>query len=250
MVSKQLIVLLISILPLMTNSTNQVSPSQVSTSLTTVVSSSTLTSYSTYTVGTTQVTSTVTNTIFNGNIPLIGWGAAGCLPAGFPFNANPGDQLTVNFVSDVPIDFYVMSAGQYQWVPAKASQCAANGFIPVFSSLKAASYQTSYSLTWTPPLPGQFFIVLLNLQPTTAQVILSASITSVQAGSVVVNATTTTTITYENSQVSSTLVTVETSTMASEGLPSQTIQWVAVVVILVTLGVVFLALKKRSAKAE
>ena len=248
MVSKQLIILLISILPLMANSANQISPSQVSTSLTTVVSSSTLTSYSTYAAGTTQVTSPVTKTIYNGNFPLMGWGAVGCLSAGFPFNANPGDQLTVNFVSDVPIDFYVMSAGQFQYVPSDASLCTAYSAIPVFPSLKAASYQTSYSLIWTPPLPGQFFIVLLNLQPATASVMLSASISSVQVGSVVVNATATTTITYENSQVSSTLVTVESSTAGSEALPSQSIQWVALAVILVALGVIFV-LKKRSPKA-
>ncbi|MGD0421970.1 MAG: hypothetical protein ABSA92_00775 [Candidatus Bathyarchaeia archaeon] len=248
MISKQLIIPLISILLLMTNSTNQVSPSQVSTGVTTVVSSSTLTSYSTYSVGVTQVTSTVTNTIYNGNIPLMGWGATGCLSAGFPFNANPGDQLTVKFVSNIPIDFYVMSAGQFQRVPSATSQCSAFGSIPVFPSLKAASYQTSYSLNWTPPLPGQFFIVLLNLQPATASVMLSASITSVQVGSVMVNATATTTITNAYSQVSSTLVTVESTTAAAEGLPSQTIEWVAVVLILVALGVIFLFSKKRTAK--
>jgi len=245
MVSKQLIILLISVLPLMMNSTNQVSPSQVSTSLTTVVSSSTLTSYSTYAAGTTQVTSPVTKTIYNGNLPLMGWGALGCLSAGFPFNANPGDQLTVHFASDVPIDFYVMSEGQFRYVPSDASLCSAYGAIPVFPYLKAASYQTSYSLVWTPPLSGQFFIVLMNLQAEPATVMLSASITSVQVGSVVLNATATTTITYENSQVSSSLVTVESSTAGSEALPSQSVQWIALAVILVVLGVIFFVSKKR-----
>jgi len=251
MISKQLIIPLISILLLMANSTNQVSPSQVSTSLTTVVSSSTLTSYSTYSVGVTQVTSTVTNTIYNGNIPLMGWGMMGCLSAGFPFNANPGDQLTVNFASNVPIDFYVMSAGQFQRVPPATSLCNVYGMIPVFPSLKAASYQTRYSLTWTPPYPGQFFIVLLNLQSATASVMMSASITSVEVGSVPVSATTTTTIINAYSQVSSTFVTVESTanTAASEGRSSQTIQWVAIVLILAALGVVFLVWKRGSAKA-
>ena len=248
MISRLLIIPLISILLFMANSTNQVSPSQVSTSLTTVVSSSTLTSYSTYSVGVTQVTSTVTNTIYNGNIPLMGWGATGCLSAGFPFSANPGDQLTVNFASNVPIDFYVMSAGQFQNVPPAASLCSAFGVIPVFPSLKAASYQTTYSLNWTPPFPGQFYVVLLNLQPATASVMMSASITAVQVGSVMVNATATTTITNAYSQVSSSLVTVESTTAGSEGLPPQTIQWVAVVLILLALGVVFLVSKKRSGK--
>jgi hypothetical protein len=247
MISKQLIIPLISILLLMANPTNQVSPSQVSTSLTTVVSSSTLTSYSTYSAGVTQVTSTVTSTIFNGNIPLMGWGVRGCLSAGFPFNATPGDQLTVNFASNVPIDFYVMSAGQFQRVPQATSLCSAYGMIPVFPSLKAASYQTSYSLNWSPPFPGQFFIVLLNLQAETALVTMSASVTSVQVGSVLVNATATTIITKTYTQVSSTLVTVEsTTTAASEGLSPQTIQWVAVVLILMVLGVIFLVSKKRS----
>jgi hypothetical protein len=247
MIPKQLIIPLISILLLMANSTNQVSPSQVSTSLTTVVSSSALTSYTTYSAGVTQVTSTVTNTIYSGNIPLMGWGMQGCLSAGFPFNANPGDQVTVNFASDVPIDFYVMSAGQFQRVPLATSLCSAYGAIPVFPSLKAASYVTGYSLNWTPPFPGQFFIVLLNLQPETASVMMSASVTSVQVGLVVVNATATTTVTIAYSQVSSTLVTVEsTTTGASEGLPFQTVQWIAAGLILAALGVIFLVSKKRS----
>ena len=248
MISKQLIIPLISILLLMANSTSQFSPSQVSTSVTTVVSSSTLTSYSTYSVGVTQVASTVTNTIYNGNIPLMGWGVRGCLAAGFPFSASPGDQLTVNFASNVPIDFYLMSAGQFQRVPPATSLCNVYGAIPVFPSLKAASYQTSYSLNWTPTFPGQFFIVLLNLQPATASVMMSASITSVQTGSVVVNATATTTIMNAYSQVSSAFVTVLSTTAASEGLSSQTIQWVAVILILTALGVIFLVWRKHSAK--
>ena len=250
MISKQLVFPLISILLLMANSTNQVAPSQVSTSLTTVVSSSTLTSYSTYSVGYTQVTSTVTNTIYNGNFPLMGWGMMGCLSAGFPFNANPGDQLTVNFVSNVPIDFYVMSAGQFQRVPPATSFCNFYGAIPVLPSLKAASYQTSYSLNWTPPYSGQFFIVLMNLQSATASVMLSASIASIQVESVVVNATATTTIENAHSQVSSTLVTIENTTESSQPLPPQTSQWAAIVLILAALGIIFLMWKKRSAKGD
>jgi len=249
MVSKLLIVLLVSILPLMSTS-NQVSPSQVSTSLTTVVSSSTFTSYNTYSIGTTQITSAVTSTIYNGNFPLMGWGAVGCLSAGFPFTAKPGDQLTVNFASDVPIDFYLMSAGQFQNLPPAASLCSAYGYIPVFPSLEAASYQTSYSLVWTPPLPGLYFIAMLDLQPATATVMLSATLTSIVVGSVVVNATATTTITYESSQVSSALVTAESTTPTSGQAPSlsQNVQWIAVVVILVVLGAVYFVSKKRSVK--
>ena len=250
MVSKLLSTLLILILPLL-SSTNQVSPpSQVSTSLTTMMSYSTLTSYNTYSIGTTQITSTVTSTIYNGNFPLMGWGAVGCISAGFPFNAKPGDQLTVHFISDVPVDFYVMSAGQFQYVPPAASLCSAYGAIPVFPHLQYASYQTSYSLVWTPPLPGQYFIAMLNLQPATAAVMLSATLTSVQVESAVVNATATTTVTSGNSQVSSAIVTVETSTLGSEQAPSfsSSIQWIALVVIVVILGAAYLVWKKRSLK--
>jgi len=249
MVSKLLGILLILILPLL-SSTNQVLPSQVSTSLTTMVSYSTLTSYNTYSIGTTQITSPVTSTIYNGNFPLMGWGAVGCISAGFPFNAKPGDQLTVHFASDVPVDFYIMSAGQFQYVPPAASLCNAYGEIPVFPHLQYASYQTSYSLVWTPPLPGQYFIAMLNLQPATATVMLSATLSSVQVESAVVNATATTTITSESSQVSSAIITVETSTLGSEQAPSfsSNIQWIALVVIVVVLGAAYLVWKKRSLK--
>jgi hypothetical protein len=188
--------------------------------------------------------------IYNGNFPLMGWGLMGCLSAGFPFNANPGDQLTVNFASNVPIDFYLMSAGQFQRVPPATSLCNVYGAIPVFPSLKAASYQTMYSLTWTPPFPGQYFIVLLNLQSATASVMMSASITSVEVGSVVVSATASTTIINAYSQVSNTLVTVDSTAVSSEGVSSQTIQWVAIVLILAALGVIFLVSKTGSAKAH
>jgi len=250
MVSKLLIVLLVSTLPLMSTSTNQVPPSQISTSLTTIVSSSMFTSYNTYSIGTTQITSTVMSTVYNGNFPLMGWGAVGCLSAGFPFTANPGDQLTVNFRSDVPVDFYLMSAGQFQHLPPTASLCSAYGMMPVLPSLKSASYQTSYSLVWTPPLPGLYFIAMLDLQPATATVMLSATLTSIVVESAIVNATTTTTVTYESSQVSSALVTAESSTLSSEQAPSlpQNVQWLAVVVILAVLGAVYFMSKKRSVK--
>jgi len=251
MVSKLLIVLLFSTLPLMSAS-NQVSPSQISTSLSTIVSSSTFTSYNTYSVGTTQITSTVMSTVYNGNFPLMGWGAVGCLSAGFPFTANPGDQLTVNFRSDVPVDFYLMSAGQFQHLPPAASLCSAYGVIPVLPFLKSASYQTSYSLVWTPPLPGLYFIALLDLQPATATVMLSATLASIVVESAIVNATTTTTVTYESSQVLSALVTAESSTLSSEQAPSfsQNVQWlVVVVVILVVLGAVYFVSKRRAVKA-
>jgi hypothetical protein len=246
MVSKQLIiyVLLISLLPLMTNS-----PSQVSTSLTTVESSSTLTSYSTYTIGMTQVTSTVIKTVYSGNLPLPGWGSTGCAGAGFPFYASPGDLLTVNFASNVPVDFYIMSAGQFQAMPPSTSLCSGYGAIPVLPSLKSASYQTSYSLTWTPPFPGTYYVVLMDLQADPAAVMLSAGVTSLQAQSVVLNATTTTTFTSVNSEILSTMVTVQSSTAASEGIQTESLLWIVVVLILVALGVVFILSKKRSAKA-
>jgi hypothetical protein len=180
----------------------------------------------------------------------MGWGMRGCLAAGIPFNANLGGQLTVNFVSNVPIDFYLMSAGQFQRVPPATSLCNVFGAIPAFPSLKAASYQTQYSLNWTPTFPGQFFIVLLDLQLATASVMLSASITSVQTGSVAVNATATTTITNAYTQISSAFVTVVSTTAASAGSSSQSIQWVAVVLILAALGVIFLVVRKRSVKVS
>ena len=172
------------------------------------------------------------------------------MSAGFPFNANPGDQLTVNFRSDVPVDFYLMSAGQFQHLPPTASLCSAYGMMPVLPSLKSASYQTSYSLVWTPPLPGLYFIAMLDLQPATATVMLSATLTSIVVESAIVNATTITTITYESSQVSSVLVTAESSTLSSEQAPSlsQNVQWLAVAVILVVLGAVYFVSKKRSVK--
>ena len=241
MVPKQLLVymLLISLLPLMTNS-----PNQVSTSLTTIESSSTLTSYSTYTIGTTQVTSTVIKTVYSGNLPLPGWGSVGCTVAGYPFYASPGDLLTVNFVSNVPVDFYIMSAGQFQNVPPSTSLCG-YGAMPVLPSLKSASYQTSYSLAWTPPFPGTYYVVLMDLQAEPAAVMLSAGVTSPQAQPVVLNATSTTTVTNVNSEILSTIVTVQSSTAASEGMQTQDLLWVAVVLILVALGVVFILSKKR-----
>jgi disulfide bond formation protein DsbB len=173
------------------------------------------------------------------------------MSAGFPFNANPGDQLTVNFNSNVPVDFYLMSASQYQRVPPATSLCVL-GFIPAIPSLISASYRTSYSLSWSPTLAGQYFIVLMDLQPATASVFLSASVTSQQVESVVVNATTTTTMTSVYSQVSSMLAPATNTTAPSQalsvGLSSETIQWVAVILVLAALGVVFVLFRKKSAK--
>jgi hypothetical protein len=245
MISKQLLVyfLVISILPLTINS-----PSQVSTSLTTVATSSTLTSYSTYTVGMTQVTSTVSKTIFNGNLPLPGWSAGGCTFASFPFNANPGDQLALNFVSDVPLDFYFMTVYQFQQVPPGSTLCG-YGAIPIFSAIKHASYQTTYSFNWISPDSGTYYILLFDLQAVSAGASFSAVLTSLQARPLVINGTATTTITNVNSQTLSTLVTAQTSIAPSEGLQMQSVQWIIAAIILIALGVTFLATwKKRTPK--
>ena len=240
MASKLVVYLLvISLLPLMTNS-----PSQVSTSLTTIMASSTSTSYSTYTIGMTQVTSTVTNTIYNGNLPLSGWSMMGCSLAAFPFNANPGDQLTVNFISDVPIDFYLMTAPQFQRLPPATSLCP-YGAIPVVSGLKSVSYVKTYSFSWMPQSAGQYFIVFMDLQAAQALVMLSAAVISLQTKQLAINATTTTIITNVNSQTVSTFVTVQSSTALSEGLPAQSLQWIAAVLIVVALVVTYLLLRKK-----
>ena len=247
MIPKQFLVyfLLISLLPLTTNS-----PSQVSTSLTTVATSSTLTSYSTYTIGMTQVTSTVTNTVFKGDLPLPGWTAGGCTFTALPFNANPGDQLALNFVSDVPLDFYFMTVGQFQRVPSSTALCSL-GFIPIFPALTHASYQTTYSFGWTSPNSGQYYILLFDLQAASAGVLLSAVVTSLQATPLVINGTATTTITNVNSQTLSTLVTAQSSTAPSEGLQTQSVQWIAAALILIALGVTFLMTwRKRSPKMK
>ena len=241
MISKQplVILLIISLLPLMTGS-----PSQVSTSLTTVLSSSTLTSYSTYTVGMTQVTSTVTNTIYNGNLPLPAWTAGGCVVAAFGFNASLGDQLNVNFASDTPIDFYLMSLGQFERVPPSTTLCSL-GAIPVFPALHYVSYQTSYSYNWSPTIPGLYYVVLMDLQAEPAAAVLSATVTSLKVGSLALNGTTTTTIVNVNSQTLSTLVTFQTSTAASEGLSTQGFQWIAAALVIVVLVVAFLISRRK-----
>jgi hypothetical protein len=241
MISKQLLVyfLVISLLPLTINS-----PSQVSTSLTTVATSSTLTSYSTYTVGMTQVTSTVANTIFKGDLPLPGWTAGGCTFTTFPFNTNPGDQLALSFVSDVPLDFYFMSVSQFQRVPPSTTLCTL-GFIPIFPSLYHASYQTTYSFSWTAPDSGQYYILLFDLQAASAGVLFSAIVTSLQTGPVAISGTGTTTITNVNSQTLSTFVTAQSSTAASEGLQAQNVQWIVAAIILVALGVTFLVTRRK-----
>jgi hypothetical protein len=241
MASKLVVYLLvISLFPFMTNS-----PNQVSTSLTTIMTSSTLTSYSTYTIGMTQVTATVTGTIYNGNLPLAGWSIRGCSLAAFPFNANPGDQLTVNFISDVPIDFHLMTAPQFQRLPPSTSLCP-YGAIPVVSGIKSVSYVKTFSFSWTAQSPGQYYIAFMDLQAVQASVMLSAVVTSLQTKQLAVNATTTTTITSVNEQTLNTFVTVQSSTGLSGGLPAQSLQWFAAVLIVVALVVTYLLSRKRA----
>jgi len=242
---KQLItcLLVISLLPLVTHS-----PSQVSTSLTTSITTSTSTSYSTYTMGVTQLTSTVTNKIYHGNLPLAGWTGAGCGFTAFPFNANPGDQLTVSFNSDVPIDFYLMTIYQFQRVPTPTAVCNYYNALPVFPAIRYLSYQTSYSTSWMPPLPGQYYIVLFNLQNAQALVSISADVIAVQTAVSTIYATTAIATTVQSTRTSTVQVSVN-QPATSPSITSQTTMILLSLVLLAVIAAVVMK-SKRQAKSE
>jgi len=243
---RQLLICLlaISILPLMNNS-----PYQASTSLTTTVTSSTLTSYSTYTIGMTQFTSTSVNKIYDGNLLLPGWTSAGCGFIAFPFNANPGDQLTVSFTSNVPLDFYLMSIYQIQRVPIPTALCNYYNSLPIFSGIKYISYQTSYSTSWTATDSGKYFIVLFNLQTGQATVSLSAGVAAVQRGASTVYATTATTATVQITGTSTITAQVFSTNQPATSY-AITIQRMITLVSLAVIAVIVMILMKRKRQAK
>jgi hypothetical protein len=194
----------------------------------------------------TQLTSTVTNKIYHGNLPLPGWTGAGCGFAAFPFNANPGDQLMVSFTSDVPIDFYLMNIYQFQRVPAPTAVCNYYNALPVFPAIRYLSYQTSYSTSWTPPIPGQYYIVLFNLQNAQASVSISADVNAVQTTVSTIYATTAIAATVQSTRTS----TVQVSASQPATSPSITSQTTMTLLSLALLAVIVAIIMKRKRQAK
>lgn len=127
-------------------------------------------------MGTTEFISTETSQIYDGTLELSPVYYQGCGSV-YGFNANPGDQLLLHFTSSTPVEFFLM--GSYR---------DPNGFCLVGSysmppSLKAASYQTQYSLQWSPSdeyfnvnHSSQFYILIFNVQPASATIQLTAQV--------------------------------------------------------------------------
>jgi hypothetical protein len=222
---------------------------QVSTSLTTYTESSTLTSSNTYTIGTTQFISTITPTIYDGALLLSGWRRSGC-SATFPFNAKPGDEITINFKSDTPIDFHLV----WSIFPGVDGTlyCGLGGYA---SSLSDADYQTSYSLKWSPPIDHykvtgntQFYIVLANRQATPASVSLTARETLSQMASSTIYATTTTSMTLFATRTLSTITTLKPA--ESPPLTITETTWIILLAILLGLAAVFYSIKRKKPPPE
>jgi len=226
------------------------SGSQVSISLTTSVTASTLTSYSTYAISVTQFTSTMMSKVFNGNLALPGWTAAGCGFTAFQFEANPGDQLTVSFRSDIPIDFYLMTLYQFQRVPVPTAFCNYYNALPIFPAMKYMSQQTSYSTSWTPVSSGQYYIVLFNLQNALATVSFSAGVTSVLAAASTIYATRASTVTVQSTRTSSVIEPqVHSSQTASLTITPQIMMLLSSALLAVIVAIMMMK-RKRQTKLE
>lgn len=222
---------------------------QISTSLTTYTESSTLTSANTYAIRTTQFTTTITSTIYDGTFPLSSWGRSGC-SATLPFNAKPGDEITINFKSDTPIDFHIVWS-IYPGVDGTL-YCGLGGYA---SSLSDANYQTSYSIKWSPPIDHykvtnntQFYIVLADRQATVASVSLTARETLSQMASSTIYATTTTLLTLFATRTLSTITTLTPAAYPSGNITATT--WIILLVILLGLAAVLYLIKRKKPKPE
>lgn len=95
----------------------------------------------------------------------------------YGFNANPGDQLLLHFTSSTPVEFFLM--GSYR----DPNWFCLRGSYSMPPSLKAASYQTQYSLQWSPSdeylnvsHSSQFYILIFNVQPASATIQLTAHV--------------------------------------------------------------------------
>jgi hypothetical protein len=206
-------------------------------------------SYATYTQGVTQFTLTTTSSIYGGNLVLHSIYNPGCSVT-FPFNAMPGDRVSISFKSDNPIEFYLME------VNYPDAFCIVGSYANP-SSQKAATLQTSYTLDWSPSMEyyrvnrsTQFYIILFNRQLVQASVFLAAQVTSSRMTSSNLYSTETAQLTLFVTQTESFITTMTPApTLAPSTVSTQNL-WI-ILPILIVLAIIFsLKKRKRSEKTQ
>jgi len=217
---------------------------QVTTSLTSFISSSTLTSYMRSMEGVTQFAITTTAMIYDGGLALSSVLQPGC-GASFEVDAKPGDKVYVSFSSDTPIEFYLMAEDQ-----GGDALCTVGGYaIP--PNLAAASYRTSYSLEWSPSVEyyrinrsTDFYLLLFNIQNAPASVHLTVRVTTNQMTTTTMYSTRTTLLVLLITQTSSLILVMPSTSVPTSYLPSVQDIWI-VLTLIVLAGLVIIVLSRK-----
>jgi hypothetical protein len=155
--------------------------------------------------------------------------------------------MFVSFISANPIDIYFMSGGQFAIL--SGLNCRS-----VFRSISHAAYRTSYSSSWSPLQPGQYFIVLVNYQAQSSPVSLTVEVTTTQQVTSAIYDTGTSWVTQFMTQTVSYASHTETKLTETTALYSAfpNVSMIIVLVIIVALLFFFSTLlkRKRSEKTE
>ena len=220
-------------------------PNQLVTTQTTYTISSTSTSYSTYAQGTTLVTFTSTSTVNERSVQVVPtFSGRGCYHTAFQFTANAGDEVFVKYSATGPLDFHLMSVGQYQRVLTAFCGYA----LPGFPSIDYASSRGSYSLDWIVPSyysHGDYYLVFFNIQTSTITLSLTAYVRSIQTTSSTVYSTAAAMVTLLITQTSSSIFALSETQSSPTVKPTQDVWWIATAAVLIVLVIGLFAMRRK-----
>jgi hypothetical protein len=180
---------------------------------------------STYALST--VAQSVTTAFYATNFHLSAWHNPGCAIQ-VPFNAMPGDLISISFSSSVPLDFHIISAGPKYYGVADVF-C---GFGVPPNSLAEVASRTFYTDQWTPSAEyyainkvTQYFLILDNWQTVPASVYLGAQETPAQMMTTTISATSTMMYTLLSTEAFNSPPPPTTTSPPPPSQASQGLQW-------------------------
>jgi hypothetical protein len=166
-----------------------------------------------------------------------------------PFTAMPGDLISVNFISNTPLDLHIISAPYFPETPDIFC-----GFGVPPGSLFEVAYRTSDSVQWSPSKEyylinklTQYLVVLDNWQTIPASVYLSIQETPGQMVTSTISATSILTLTYTtySTQALSNTQSIAASAINPSGQTPENSQWLVFLVLIPVILIVALFLRRR-----
>jgi hypothetical protein len=117
---------------------------------------STVTEYGTISKGMTTISSSSTTAVVLTTQDVPGYTDTGCYHFPYELHADLTDRLVGTIAADMPVNFYIMTPQQYE-------SFLHHGCFSEFDFVFAEKQIRSYSIDWTPPDSGDYYLIFHNI---------------------------------------------------------------------------------------